>query len=183
MGKIKIKKVGVSDASKKKMYQYDLQKIEKITFQGEDIIIQVDETGDGFIDWDSQVPRSVLGKIEEINMIYGKFRDLSKCKDKLKYLTFDDKYEIRRLAEHIRKIIEDVPITKNITDIVTQPKKQDAISSINYTIDKEINILCSVKRSESTHIKESSLKNAKKHLSDNIDSFIRILQYYDPNIE
>ncbi len=156
-------------------------RIEKIEFEGDDIVMEIEIQAIDDFDWD-EIPyqsESVRGRVTEIIYYAGISNDFRDIIERIDQVRFEDRFRLSSIGNSAINIIEgtrDSEVFPNIT-----ANKSDKIAHIQYAIRNEVRKLEEMSNRESDRKKDFALSDAKRQLKSDIDRFKVILDYFDPN--
>jgi hypothetical protein len=152
--------------------KYGIEQLEKIPTKGDDFFIDIhgDEPGDS-IDWDNLAyPSEHVRELVKVFVERHPFaQQLDRILSDIGSVTFENRYALPRLGKQALEIAEKVPASQLIS--YDDMRKSQVFSATHHTLGKEVEMLTSMKASDSKASKERMLSSAIRHLYSDIDIF------------
>lgn len=156
-----------------KRYRFDL--IQKLNFTGNDIEILIDVRKGDDIDWSLfPLPNDRIKLIiRDFEYYHDQLSQLEKILNRIESVTFEKKDDLQNFAEEALQIIDSF-IPSKFFDAPDLNRSREAISQ---TLSQKINmILLKLSGRSSQREKDNALKDAQRHLKQDIEALYRSLK-------
>jgi len=160
--------------------KYNTSKMCELNLNGNDFIIKLDINDyDKNLDWGSYIypDETVKNKVIEIAYFSKKANQLIKLSHSINNIDLKKSYELENIANTAIKIINECDEYKSKYNYSFS--KNEAISSLQHTINNEIKILNNLKNGYSLSKKNGYLNNAKKELANDVREIIFKLKHFN----
>lgn len=161
-------------------YNFDL--IERIDFDGDDLVITLELLEVEIIDWKIyNIPENVLNIILELQNYQDAKGQLKKVLERIRYTHFNERESLEKSGNQAVGILEKLKLSDHVNNVLID--NHIRAKAIRNTIDEEVKLVINLKDNAPQYKKRDFLEEAKVHLIREIEPIVNYLSEIKLNTE